>query len=165
MPITYGKNLAKSWRATQRSDAILMKSYTTHTEESEVFLSYGHADNATAWGLARELDRQGRRVFIDVHDNTLVPGQEDLVDALMTAIDNARTMIIVVSDDTQGSWWVPWEIGVSTPSGKPKAMYKPTASRPLPAYLQKLKRLRNSTQANSWVTACKVSGRLVGRRR
>ena len=44
-----------------------------------------------------------------------------------TAITKADTMLIVVSDDTQDSWWVPWEIGVSTPLGTPKAMYKPQA--------------------------------------
>ena len=148
MPITYGKNLAKSWGdALKWSGTVLMKAYTTHTEVSDVFLSYRHTDKSTAWGLAQYLDLQGIRVFIDVHDNTLAPGQGDLDDALMTAIDNSNTMIIVVSDKTQGSWWVPWEIGVSTPSGKPKAMYKPQANRPLPDYLEKLKRLRNLEEA------------------
>ena len=152
MSITYGRNLASSWGATQRSGFVLMKAYTTHTEESEVFLSYRHTDKATAWDLAYALHRLGRRVFIDVHDNTLLPGQEDLDDALVTAIDNARTMIIIVSHKTQGSWWVPWEIGVSTPFGKPRAMYKPQTYGQLPKYLEKLKRLQSSTEANSWVT-------------
>ena len=71
----------------------------------------------------------------------------------MTAIDNSNTMVIVVSDETQGSWWVPWEVGVSTPSGKPKALYKPQANRTLPEYLKKLKRLWNAAEADSWVTA------------
>ena len=154
MPITYGRNLAKLWGTQHRSGAVLTRAYTTHTEDSEVFLSYRHSDRDTAWELAHDLDRRGRRVFIDVHDNTLAPGQGDLDNALMTAIDNARTMIIVVSDETQGSWWVPWEIGVSTPSGKPRAMYKLQTTRPLPDYLEKLQRLRNSTEVNSWVTAC-----------
>ena len=153
MPITYGRNLARTWGAAQRSGTVLMKAYTTHTEVTDVFLSYRHTDQATAWELAHYLDLRGIRVFIDVHDNTLAPGQGDLDDALMTAIDNSNTMIIVVSDKTQGSWWVPWEIGVSTPSGKPKAMYKPQASGPLPDYLERLKRLRNSEEAESWVTA------------
>ena len=153
MPITFGMNLAKSWDDMRWSGTVMMKAYTTHTEESEVFLSYRHADQSTALGLANDLDRQGRRVYIDVHDDTLVPGQRDLDDALVTAIDNSDTMIVIVSDETQGSWWVPWEIGVSTPSDKPRAMYKPQTYRPLPAYLEKLKRLRNSTEANSWVTA------------
>lgn len=151
MSVTYGRNLAKSWGVTQQVGAILMKAYTTHTEDSEVFLSYQHVDQSTALGLATDLDRQGRRVFIDVHDDTLVPGQHDLDDALVTAISKSDTMIIIVSDETQVSWWVPWEIGVSTPFRKPKAMYKPQARQPLPTYLEKLRRLRNSTEANSWV--------------
>ena len=74
-----------------------------------------------------------------------------LDDALMEAIRNADTMVIVVSDETQGSWWVPWEIGVSTPSRKPRAMYRPLVSRSLPAYLQKLQRLQNVESVNRWV--------------
>ena len=153
MPITYGKNLARSSRALKLSGTVLMKAYTTHTEVSDVFLSYRHTDEATAWGLAQYLDQRDIRVFIDVHDNTLAPGHGELDDALVTAIDNSNTMIIVVSDKTQGSWWVPWEVGVSTPSGKPKALYKPQAYRPLPEYLEKLKTLWNPEEADSWVTA------------
>ena len=40
MPITYGKNLAKTWGAVQRSGTVLMKAYTTYSEVSDVFLSY-----------------------------------------------------------------------------------------------------------------------------
>ena len=85
MPITYGMNLAKSWGDSRWSGTVIMKAYTTHTEESEVFLSYRHADQSTALGLANDLDRQGRRVYIDVHDDTLVPGQQDLDNALVNA--------------------------------------------------------------------------------
>ena len=153
MPITYGMNLAKSWGDSRWNGTVMMRAYTTHTEESEVFLSYRHADQPTALGLANDLDRQGRRVFIDVHDDALAPGEVELDDALMTAIDKSNAMIVIVSDETQSSWWVPWEIGVSTAFGKPRALYKPQTHGPLPAYLEKLKRLRNSTEANSWVTA------------
>ncbi len=130
-----------------------MKAYTTHKEESEVFLSYKRADQATALILAKGLDQKGRRVFIDVHDDTLAPGQEDLDDALLTAISKSDTMVVIVSDETQWSWWVPWEIGVSTPFRKPKAMYKPQTDKPLPTYLKKLRRLRNSSEANLLVFA------------
>ena len=74
MPITYGMNLAKSWGELRSSGTVLMKAYTTHTEQSEVFLSYKHVDQSTALGLARDLDQKGRRVFIDVHDDTLALG-------------------------------------------------------------------------------------------
>lgn len=118
-----------------------------------MFVSYQHSDQDTALELAKDLDRRGRRVFIDVHDDTLVPGQKDLDDALVTAILKSDTMIVVVSDETQKSWWVPWEIGVSTPFHRPKALYKPRAFRALPTYLEKLRRLQDSAEANSWVVA------------
>ena len=74
-------------------------------------------------------------------------------DALLTAISKSDTMIVIVSDETQGSWWAPWEIGVSTPFGLPKGMYKPQTNKLLPTYLRKLRRLGNSSQANLWVFA------------
>ncbi len=151
MPITYGVTLAKSWGPQRMSGTVLMKACVPHTQKSEVFLSYQHSDKHTALQLAAYLDQRGRYVFIDVCDDTLLPGDRDLDDALTTAIANADTMVIVVSDETQSSWWVPWEIGVSTSSWKPRAMYKPMVSRPLPAYLQKLERLQDPVTANRWV--------------
>ena len=151
MSITYGSTLTRSWGGTQRLGNVLMKAHTTHTDESDVFLSYQHSDQPMALDLARDLDRMGKRVFIDVHDDTLLPGQPDLDDALVTAIGRSHTMIVIVSDDTQHSWWVPWEIGVSTPSRKPKALYKPQANQPLPRYLEKLPRLQNSMAVDVWI--------------
>ena len=153
MPITYGRNLTQLWGTYQRYDAVLMKAATTHTEKSEVFLPYQNSDQTTALRLAAYLDSCGRHVFIDVWDDTLVPGdrRSDIDGALITAIGNADTLMIVVSDQTQLSWWVPWEIGVSTPYQKPRAMYKPRARQQLPTYLKKLPRLDNASSANLWV--------------
>ena len=151
MPITYGVTLSRAWGEVRLSDNILMKAYAPHTEKSEVFLSYRYLDQDLALQLAAELDRMGRHVFIDLHDNTLQPGDINLDKSLITAINNADTMVIVVSDDTQGSWWVPWEIGVSTPYQKPRAMFKLPTSRQLPAYLARLPRFSNSSSVNRWV--------------
>ena len=158
MPITYGRALTRFWGAEQLSGTVLMKAYTTHTQKSEVFLSYQRADHGTALNLARYLDEVGRSVFIDIHDDALKLGDSALDSALMTAILNSNTMVIVVSDQTQNSWWVPWEIGVSTPSGKPRAMYKPSVSKPLPEYLEKLPRLPDYGSTNLWVLENKRLG-------
>lgn len=152
MPITYGRNLARlSQPDFLRRHPILEKAYTSHSEKSDVFLSYHRRDQDTAFGLAATLNDLGRNVYIDIHDSTLNPGDVNLENALLTAIRNSDTMVIIISDNTQASWWVPWEIGVSTPSRKPKALFKPTASKALPDYLARLKRLVSSTAVNRWV--------------
>ena len=151
MAITYGRNMARLGVAQRLMPTVLMKSYTTHNQQSDVFVSYQHNDQATALTLAKELSDQNWDVFIDVHDDTLFPGDNNVDEPLLEAIANAATMLIVVSDDTQGSWWVPWEIGVSTPSGKPRALYRPTTRRPLPDYLEKLERLQSSLAAIFWL--------------
>ena len=151
MSITYGVNLAKAWGAERGLGSVQMKSYAPHTARSDVFLSYQRSDERTAMALASDLHEFGHDVFIDILDDTLIPGDRDLDTALMTAIDNSETMVIIVSDSTQLSWWVPWEIGVSTPSEKPRAMYKPTTSKPLPSFLEKLTRFQSSVEVNQWV--------------
>ena len=158
MPITYGSNLSKLWGSQHRVGTLLMKAYTSYTEKSEVFISYHSSDQDTALSLAAYLDSRGRHVFIDVWDDLLLPGERDIdIDnALMQAITHSDTMMVVVSDATQLSWWVPWEIGVSTPFKKPKAMYKPRAKEQLPTYLKKLPRLENPQSANSWVVTSRV---------
>ena len=158
MPIIYGRNLTRSWGEVGRLyGTILLKAYTAHTEKSEVFLSYRSADQGTALQLAANLDELGHQVFIDVHDGTIESDSTNIDQALVTAITKADTMVIVVSDNTQGSWWVPWEIGVSTPFQKPRAMYMASTSKPLPAYLEKLPRLLTATSVNQWVIKNKQS--------
>ena len=153
MPVVYGQNLMSALRGRDYhlQGTVVMKAYTTHKEKSEVFVSYQSRDQSTALELAADLDRYGRHVFIDVHDGTLGPLVTHIDDALVMAINKADTMVIVVSDKTQDSWWVPWEIGVSTPFRKPRAMYKPLVAGPLPAYLDKLPRLWNPASTNKWV--------------
>ncbi len=143
--------MARLGVARQLASTVLMKAYTPHNQQSDVFVSYQHSDQATALGLAKELSDSEWDVFIDVHDDSLFPGDNHVDEALVEAIGNAATMLIVVSDNTQGSWWVPWEIGVSTPSGKPRALYKPTAHRALPTYLDKLERLQGPSSAKVWL--------------
>ena len=151
MAITYGRNMARLGVARQLTSTVLMKAYTTHNQQSDVFVSYQHKDQDAALTLAKELSDGKWDVYIDVLDDKLFPGDRNVDEALVEAIGNAATMLIVVSDDTQRSWWVPWEIGVSTPSGKPRALYKPTARLPLPDYLEKLERLQSSLAAFVWL--------------
>ena len=154
MPVTYGRNLTRLGRAASlRTTTVLEKAYVPHSEKSDVFISYQRRDEAVAVDLAADLDTARLNVYIDVHDDTLSPGDRNLESALLTAIANSDMMVVIVSDNTQSSWWVPWEIGVSTPSNKPKAMYKPRALKPLPDYLAKLKRLENAGEARRWINA------------
>lgn len=158
MPVTYGRNLTRLGRASSlRTTTVLEKASVPHSAKSDVFLSYQRRDESIAVSLAAALDTANFNVYIDIHDETLSPGDRNLESALVTAIENSDTMVITVSDNTQMSWWVPWEIGVSTPSSKPKAMYKPRTLNPLPDYLAKLIRLENAGEVSRWINASRGS--------
>ena len=108
MPVTYGRNLTRLGRAASlRTTIVLEKAYVPHSEKSDVFISYQRRDEAVAVDLAADLDTARFNVYIDVHDDTLSPGDRNLESALLTAIANSDTMVVIVSDNTQSSWWVP----------------------------------------------------------
>ena len=153
MAITFGRNLTQSWGDSRRLGTVLMKSYTTHTEKSDVFLSYRHRDQEVALRLAGELDKADLDVFIDYYDGTLGPSDTHLERDLVSAIRNSDTMVVIVSDETRMSWWVPWEIGVSTPYGKPRAIYTRGLTESLPTYLSNLRQFKSPELVASWVTA------------
>ena len=157
MPITYGRSMSRLGVAWRFDRFRMMKSYSAHDEKSDVFVSYRHSDQDTAMELANYLDDKGNHVYIDIHDETLKPGDEKLEAALETAITNSATMLIVVSKDTQGSWWVPWEIGVSTAHRKPRALYKPQTTQQLPSYLTKLDSIGDPFMASIWIQGKKWS--------
>ncbi len=155
MPITYGLNMSRLGMVPPSGHTVL-KEYAIHTEKSDVFLSYRSPARCITEELAAFLNNQGATVYMDVHDDFLNPGDSDLDLALLTAIKNSCTMVIVISDETlrswwAGSWWVPWEIGVSTPYGIPRALYGPRLTDSLPTYLVKLPRLNGLQAANQWI--------------
>ena len=87
MPITYGMNLAKSWGARQWSGTVMMKAYTIHTEESEVFLSYRRADQFTLWRFYKGHRQTMRKLFERTVRTAMTM---KLVDLAVQAVDGTK---------------------------------------------------------------------------
>ena len=85
--------MARLGVARQLTSTLLMRAYTTHSQQSDVFLSYQHNDQAIALALAKELSDSQWDVFIDVHDDMLFPGDNHIDEALVEAMGNAAAML------------------------------------------------------------------------
>jgi hypothetical protein len=79
-----------------------------------LFLSHSLVDvKHTKWALGI-LEQYGARVYIDVRDASLNNiGVVDIASRLRTVIRECKRLVTLVTENTQTSRWIPWEMGPS----------------------------------------------------
>lgn len=80
----------------------------------DVFLSHSHRDEVRARALERKLRDWGVSVYVDFQDATLsqLPDSE-LADRLVGKLRQCRMLVFAFSEDSIGSRWMPWELGLA----------------------------------------------------
>lgn len=101
-----------------------------------IFVSHKDSDTLRASDVAKGLRDNGHQVYMDAFDDGLKHGTADLADYLRVRLAQCDALIAVVSRNTQGSWWVPWEIGVATERDYPLGTFQCDDTTP-PDYLKK----------------------------
>ena len=101
-----------------------------------IFVSHKNSDSAKAAEVAKTLRDSGHQVYLDLIDDGLKHGNQDLADHLRSRLAQCNSLIAVISSATQSSWWVPWEIGVATEKDYPLSSYLTDSTSP-PEYLKK----------------------------
>mgnify|MGYP000849042155 CR=1 FL=1 len=100
-----------------------------------VFISHKHEDKQSALSIAAYLKQQGIPSYVDVLDPTLQT-TDDITKTLMERINLCTHLMAVVSQYTEQSWWVPFEIGVGSEKDRRITSYQVTEVK-LPAFLTK----------------------------
>jgi hypothetical protein len=126
-----------------------------------IFISHQKDDTEVASEAAKMLiDTHGLDVYLDVFDPDVAEQGVVLGDHVHKCIVKCTHLLAIVSESTQGSWWVPWEIGIATERGIPIAVFSQYRIE-LPAYLLKwpnfdsregLERFANVAK-NAWAAA------------
>lgn len=111
-----------------------------------VFISHRSSDKAVAKAVASVLSALGVHYWLDEEDQDLqraaalgMLGDQGLVHAIERGVRHSTTLIGLVSTRTVGSWWVPYEIGISRASDKTASfLYIDTGGDmiPLPEYVK-----------------------------
>lgn len=78
-----------------------------------VFISYRHTDRNTATAIARKLSINNIEYYLDVVDEES-RNTDDITEVITKNIKQSTHLIAVISINTPGSWWVPFEIGQAT---------------------------------------------------
>lgn len=128
----------------------------------KVFVSHKKEDFVTAGAVSARLKTGGSEVYLDVIDPEASTA-DDLAQHIRGQLDECTDLMAVISNKTQASWWVPWEIGVATEKNYPLATYA-ADSCPVPEYLKKWPYLRNMSDVDVYVRVRKQALQAVNER-
>ena len=113
-----------------------------------VFISHRSTDKKEAAAIAGYIKDCGLDVYIDVDDKglQLATAKDDaqgIVDFIHKGLLQSTHILVLISDDTRESWWVPYEIGYGEKSGKQIASMMLVQDKvdAFPDYLKIVKRL------------------------
>lgn len=100
-----------------------------------VFISHRSTDSQQATSVYSYLTARGVKCYIDKLDEAL-QSTDNITKVILARIKQCSHMMAVVSHQTKGSWWVPFELGVATDSDRRISSYKATTVD-LPHFLSK----------------------------
>ena len=116
----------------------------------KIFISHKNTDQYIARRVLDVLKSQGVDAYLDLLDNTIVYKGELLTKHIKSKINECTDILVVMSEETRYSWWVPFEIGMATQKDLPTVSYLQSGVE-LPDYLAYWPRLRNETDLLQYV--------------
>ena len=118
----------------------------------KIFISHKLQDSATANLIAKELEEIKVDYYLDVLDNSITENGKELTNHIRANLNKCTDIIVVMSNITKFSQWVPFEVGMAAQKDMPTATFlKEDVS--LPDYLQYWPRLKKSTDIREYVSA------------
>lgn len=117
----------------------------------KVFISHKKQDSNTALLIQSAFKRYGAETYLDVLDTSISGGGRVLTEHIKDELNTCTDIIVVISDLTKTSWWVPFEIGMSAQIDMPTANYL-TSDEELPSYLDYWPRLTSISDIATYVT-------------
>lgn len=102
----------------------------------KIFVSHKSEDVAPAKKLAGKLKTLGFDIYLDAYDEQIKIAK-DRPNHIQEQIGNSTDLLVVITGNTQTSWWVPFEIGLSTALDKRIASLIFKGAGDLPSFLRK----------------------------
>ena len=142
----------------------LFESYVRNDDEKGtcVFVSYRSADREQAVAIARYIKDSGIDVYIDVSDEglqiaTVEDNPQSVVNYIHNGLLQSTHILVLISDDTKESWWVPYEIGYGENAGKiiSSMMLTDSEVESFPDYLKVFRRLFSVTDFLDYIRGLK----------
>jgi hypothetical protein len=119
-----------------------------------VFISHRKVDSLTAISITLSFILKGVKYYIDELDEK-IKQTDDITTLIMQRVNECSHMMVIVSEHTQGSWWVPFEIGVASRAERRITTYKSKDNITLPDFLSKWPILRNKNDLEAFINLYK----------
>lgn len=122
-----------------------------------IFISHRTADDALAQTVYNRLKfTHGISCYIDNVDALVNKmSQRDLTSYIVKKLNECTNLMAIVTANTQGSWWVPFEIGVARQAPRIITSYFQGQSSALPEYLQEWPVLTKEQEIDSYAVVYK----------
>lgn len=127
----------------------------------KVFISHKNLDRDIALKVQRVLKSKQVEAYLDLLDESITGKGEVLTKHIKQKLNECTDILVVMSENTKGSWWVPFEIGMAAQRDLPTVSYL-QAGVILPDYLSYWPRLKNDLDLEKYVdTRIKIKRQIL----
>lgn len=126
----------------------------------KVFISHKDADSLQALLLKRAFEDEGVSAYLDVLDSSINGGGKTLTEHIKNQLNQCTDIIVLMTEATKHSWWVPFEIGMSAQIDMPTASCL-KENVVLPSFLSYWPRLKTINDVSTYVSVRKKTERIL----
>ena len=121
-----------------------------------VFISHSRLDKEKARAVARALKASKVDYYFDENDKELQFADEQndhlkVVQCIEHGIEMCSHLLGTITENTEGSWWVPYEIGRATGRTRKCAHLIDEEVEKLPSYIKAAEILINRNELRDWL--------------
>jgi hypothetical protein len=117
----------------------------------KVFISHKKEDSSQALLLKYAFEENGVEAYLDLLDSSVIGDGKTLTEHIRKQLNSCTDIIVLITDATKYSWWVPFEIGMSAQIDMPTASFLKDDVA-LPSYLSYWPRLRSISDVERYVS-------------
>ncbi|WP_252218887.1 MULTISPECIES: toll/interleukin-1 receptor domain-containing protein [unclassified Clostridium] len=117
-----------------------------------IFISHKNEDSNIASIICNKLNDLGVCAYLDLLEGDLTFDGEKLTNHIKGRLNSCTDLLVVMSKETQKSWWVPFEIGMASQLDFPIVSYL-TDKVSLPEYLSYWPALKELADLPKYISA------------
>ena len=118
----------------------------------KVFISHKQEDSYSANKIANELKAINVPYYLDILDHSVTRSGKELTDHIKRNLNDCTDIIVVMSESTRYSQWVPFEVGMSAQNDMPTATFL-QENVSLPDFLVYWPRLKQPSDIRKYIEA------------
>lgn len=121
--------------------------------EIKVFVSHKKEDKPVALYVADYLKQRGLHAYIDVLDDSIT--SSNVTERIVANLRDSTHLIVIYSDNTKYSEWVPFELGVGYERNEGIGVLKYNLTGSPPPYLNVFPVMNTEEDLNKFISLCK----------